>query len=259
MKRLLVRTLIGVAVLVGIVLLLDRGVTQIWYDARQRALGSDFAVGRSHIAVGQALALLQIPRIGVNVTVVQGDTASVLRGGPGHRVGTPPPGARGNSVIFGHRHGWGGPFADLDQLRKNDLVVTKIRGPSPTVFKVVEVKQVSASDVHLLAPSTDHRLTLVTGQGGMLSTKRLVVVAVSGPTGKLHGSAGIHANADNGSVIANPTLAIAILAFFLAWLAFTIARRRYRTLAVVAVVAPLFLAGLLALFVAADRVLPPLR
>jgi hypothetical protein len=203
MKRSLVRILIGVAVLVGIFLLLDRGVTQIWYDARQRALGSDFAVGRSHIAVGQALALLQIPRIGLNVTVVQGDTASVLRGGPGHRVGTPPPGARGNSVIFGHRHGWGGPFADLDQLRKNDLVVTKIR--------------------------------------------------------KLHGSGGIHANADDGSVIANPTLAIAILAFLLAWLAFTIARRRYRTLAVVAVVAPLFLAGFLALFVAADRVLPPLR
>jgi LPXTG-site transpeptidase (sortase) family protein len=258
-KRFLVRVSIAVLLIVGVVLLFDRGVTQVWYGARQRWLGSDFSTPRGHVAVGQAAALLQIPKIGLKLTVVQGDTASVLRGGPGHRPGTPMPGVRGNSVIFGHRHGWGGPFADLDQLHKNDLVVTKIRGGNPTVFKVLKVKQVNADDVQLLGASNDHRLTLVTGEGGTFSTKRLVVVAVSGTPGKLRKATGVHPNADNGSLILNPALGLAIVAFLAAWIAFAAVRRRYRLFAVLAVVGPLCLAGMLALFVAADRLLPPLR
>src|SRR5262249_7176887 len=160
------------------------------------------------------------PAIGLNVTVVEGDTTDQLRIGPGHRPGTPLPGKRGNSLVFGHRHGWGGPFADLDQLHTGSLLVVKIRGPSPTVFKVIAVKRVSADDVRLLAPSTDYRLTLVTGDGGDFGSDRLVVVAVSGAKGKLRSPRGVQAGADNGSPILNPVLVIAVLAFGLAWIAF---------------------------------------
>ena len=52
----------------------------------------------------------------MNLVVAEGDSPQQLRSGPGHRIGTPLPGKVGNSVIFGHRTGWGGPLSDLGTL-----------------------------------------------------------------------------------------------------------------------------------------------
>ena len=68
--------------------------------------------------MGNAIGVVQIPRLGLNVVVAEGDAPQQLRSGPGHRFGTALPGDIGNAVIVGHRSGWGGPLASIGTSRK---------------------------------------------------------------------------------------------------------------------------------------------
>ena len=72
--------------------------------------------------VGDALTRIKIPKINVDVVVVEGTTASALRAGAGHYPATPLPCAAGNVAIAGHRTTYGKPFANVDQLQKGDTI-----------------------------------------------------------------------------------------------------------------------------------------
>src|SRR5262249_52272001 len=80
-----------------------------WYRSRQRALSADFHASHSHVGIGRAIGIVQVPKLGTDVVFAEGDSPQQLRGGPGHRVGTAQPGDLGNAVISGHRDDWGGP------------------------------------------------------------------------------------------------------------------------------------------------------
>jgi sortase A len=71
---------------------------------------------------GEPVAIVRIPKIGVDKVVVEGTTVADLRKGPGHYVGMPLPGQLGNAGIAGHRTTYGAPFADLDQLTIGDEI-----------------------------------------------------------------------------------------------------------------------------------------
>lgn len=76
---------------------------------------------REHrVEEGQGLTRLKIPKIGVDVLVVQGTTPAALRAGAGHYVDTPLPGEVGNVGIAGHRTTYGRPFNRLDELHPGD-------------------------------------------------------------------------------------------------------------------------------------------
>jgi LPXTG-site transpeptidase (sortase) family protein len=210
------------------------------------------------------VALLQIPVLGTNLAVAEGDSPQQLRSGPGHRIGSPMPGDQGNSVIVGHRDGWGGPLHALGALKRGDLIVVQAAGrdglPRDVVFKVDSTRPVSANDAAPFAASTDHRLTIVTGTGGSYSDARLVVTAVSGPVGEmLPPSADVRATTSAGSTIWNAETVMAVLCLGgAAGLAFLL-RRRYHPVAVAAIVTPVALLGLVALLLNVDAALPPLR
>ena len=81
------------------------------------------------IAAGAPVALLEIPRLALTQVVVEGTSAERLARGPGHRADTVLPGQAGVSVLLGHRHLYGGPFASLDRLRAGDpITVTTGQG-----------------------------------------------------------------------------------------------------------------------------------
>ena len=71
---------------------------------------------------GDPVAIIRIPRIGLDKVVVEGTSTADLRKGPGHYAGMPLPGQIGNAGIAGHRTTYGAPFADLDQLLPGDLI-----------------------------------------------------------------------------------------------------------------------------------------
>jgi LPXTG-site transpeptidase (sortase) family protein len=264
-RRPLAITLGAVIGVVLVVALFTGPVERLWYQTRQHHLAADLKVAREGLAPGHALGVLQIPRLGINVVVVQGDTPGLLRGGPGHRLGTALPGTRGNAVILGHHDAWGGPFRHLDQVRKRDYVAIQSRDPktgeSKTfVYRASAVAHVSADASRaLMGRSTDHRLTLVTGRGGTFSNARLVVSAVSGtPARHAIRVPAARATTPGSSALFSAYTLLALLAFGLAFGAYRYLRRRAGTVATVIVLVPLLAAGTLFLLLNLTRMLPPL-
>jgi sortase A len=80
-------------------------------------------------APGDAVAIIDIPKIGVSQAVIEGVDVSELRKGPGHYPATSLPGEEGNAAIAGHRTTYGAPFGDLDQLGAGDeITIRTVRG-----------------------------------------------------------------------------------------------------------------------------------
>ncbi|HTA23252.1 MAG TPA: class D sortase [Terriglobales bacterium] len=107
---------------------------------------------------GDVLGLLDIPRLGLTVAVLQGTSSRILRLGAGHIEGTPLPGEAGNSAIAGHRDTF---FRDLKDIRPKDEIQLQT---ATTIlrYEVDWVKVVDPDDLSVLAPSTESALTLVT-------------------------------------------------------------------------------------------------
>lgn len=126
---------------------------------------------------GSAVALLSIPRLGVQQLVIEGTTPNDLKSGPGHLRGTPMPGEYGNVVVAGRRTTYGGPFANLSDLVKNDTI-TAVTGQGYFTYKVRSVSRVSAGQPDPLLGTSDSRLTLITSDPAYLATGRLVVSAI---------------------------------------------------------------------------------
>jgi len=139
---------------------------------------------------GDAVARLQIDKIGVDVIVVNGVTRDDLRKGPGHYPETPLPGQEGNSAIAGHRTTYGAPFGNLDQLAQGDLI--QVRTAQGTFkYRVREQLIVAPSDIAVIdpipvdpdAPDAGLRatLTLTTCNPKYSAAQRLVIQADLGP------------------------------------------------------------------------------
>lgn len=125
---------------------------------------------------GSAVAIVKIPRIGVEKTVVQGVGVEDLKKGPGHYPDTPMPGQEGNAAIAGHRTTYGAPFYNLDELQPNDpILVTTVQGSFR--YEVTETQIVRPSQVEVLNQTDDDRLTLTTCHPRFSASSRMVVTA----------------------------------------------------------------------------------
>jgi sortase A len=123
--------------------------TDLYSRYRQDRLKSQFGSSQlakgyeNHdIAVGSVLTRLRIPKIKVDVLVVEGTSEAALRAGAGHYVGTPLPGEPGNVSIAGHRTTFGRPFNHLDEMRAGDEVILE------TPFKVFHYRVLPGFDGH---------------------------------------------------------------------------------------------------------------
>ncbi|HXT46344.1 MAG TPA: class E sortase [Pseudonocardiaceae bacterium] len=76
---------------------------------------------------GAGIAKLYIPAFGPDFvfTVLEGTDPGTLEAGPGHYLGTAPPGEVGNFAVAGHRVGKGSPFNSVDQLSSCDAIVVE--------------------------------------------------------------------------------------------------------------------------------------
>jgi sortase A len=82
---------------------------------------------RKQVKTGQAIGILQMPRLGATYTVVQGTDDTSLQKGPGHYPQTPFPGLGDTVAIAGHRTTYLAPFRNLNQLRPGDRIVLTMR------------------------------------------------------------------------------------------------------------------------------------
>ena len=120
--------------------------------------------------------MIKIPKIGVEKAVVQGVGVEDLKKAPGHYPGTPLPGQPGNAAIAGHRTTYGAPFYNFDELDPGDKIFTTTFQGS-FEYQVIETKIVRPSQVDVLNPTEDNRLTLTTCHPRFSAKERMIVVA----------------------------------------------------------------------------------
>jgi LPXTG-site transpeptidase (sortase) family protein len=175
------RRRIILAVIVSLMLLVaaDAVIGAAVHAEHQRHLSAEFAIPTEKIAVGDAAFVLQIPALGVNEVVVEGASASELRGGPGRRLDSVQPGDSGNTVIQGHKTRFGGPFGQLNDLKGGNSIYLRSRSGEVTVYKVAKVRTVGSDQVKYLEFEGPNRLTLVSSAGGPLDGSRVVVTAAA--------------------------------------------------------------------------------
>lgn len=125
---------------------------------------------------GPGVAIIGIPKIGVEKVVVEGTGEDDLKKGPGHYSETPMPGQPGNVGIAGHRTTYGGPFRNVDRLRPGDRIeLTTLNGLY--VYTVVGSKVVDPSDTSVLNPTEEDMLTLTTCDPPFSDAARLIIMA----------------------------------------------------------------------------------
>ena len=143
--------------------------TDLYSRWQQSKLGSAFGSSElrhkylTHtIQIGDVLTRLQIPKIHVNVLVVEGTTPAALRAGAGHYPGTPLPGEGGNVGIAGHRTTFGRPFNHIDEMKAGDKAILI------TPFKKYNYVVVPTFDGHgnpfITTPTDFHVVENVPGQ-----------------------------------------------------------------------------------------------
>jgi sortase A len=105
-----------------------------------------------------ALAVLEIPRLGLTVPVLEGTDELTLNRGVGHIEGTALPGECGNVGIAGHRDGF---FRVLKDVTSGDTIRLVTLGET-LGYTVEDIRVVEPEEVQVLAPTSTPVLTLVT-------------------------------------------------------------------------------------------------
>lgn len=112
---------------------------------------------------GAPVAVLTIPRLGIDEIVVEGTDSGSLRSGPGHRRDTMLPGQAGVSVIMGRSAAYGGPFARIQELAPGDEF-SLVTGQGEHSYEVIGLRY--AGDLAPPAPKAgESRLILTTARG----------------------------------------------------------------------------------------------
>jgi sortase A len=128
------------------------------------------------VPTGEAVAIINIPKINLEKAVVQGVGTEDLKKGPGHYPQTPMPGQEGNAAIAGHRTTYGHPFFDLDNLVLGDEILMTTKD-GRFRYSVIEKKNVNPNAVEVLDPTTENILTLTTCTPKFSAAQRLIVVS----------------------------------------------------------------------------------
>jgi sortase A len=107
---------------------------------------------------GDVIGEVQVPRLGLNAIVVQGDSPANLRRAVGHISKSALPGERGNVALAGHRDTF---FRPLQDIRLGDEIEFKTPERS-FEYLVDSIDVVAPDELQVLEPSTGHDLTFIT-------------------------------------------------------------------------------------------------
>jgi len=103
-------------------------------------------------------ARLIVPKYGVDLIVLEGDSGHALAFGPGYRLGSAQPGEKGNTVISAHRDTH---FKFLQYLVENDEIYLQIKNGKMHRY-VVQGSKVVDEQTPVYSDESIFQLTLVT-------------------------------------------------------------------------------------------------
>jgi sortase A len=123
----------------------------------------------------QALRI-QIPSIGIDAPVVQGDSWEQLKKGVAQHLGTANPGQKGNMVLSAHNDIFGEIFRDLDRLKPGDQVIVYTNQRAYT-YVVNGSRIVEPTQVEAMEPTSHPAITLISCYPYLVDDQRIVVSA----------------------------------------------------------------------------------
>ncbi len=117
---------------------------------------------------------IQIPAIGVDASIVQGDGWEQLKKGVGQHIGSANPGENGNMVLSAHNDVFGEIFRYLDQLKPGDEIIIHTQR-QVYVYVVYNTVVVEPTDVQYMDPTVAPEVTLVSCYPYLVDTQRIIV------------------------------------------------------------------------------------
>jgi sortase A len=122
------------------------GVTQA---AERESIAREAKRYRKSSRRGQVIGRLRVPRMGVNMLLVNGTDHDTLKKGPGRDQRTFMPGESRLVYIAGHRTTYLAPFSHIDRLRSGDSVTIQV--PYGTfIYAVTRHRIVKSTDLSVL-------------------------------------------------------------------------------------------------------------
>ena len=119
---------------------------------------------------------VQIPALGIDAPIVQGDGWEQLKKGVGQMIGSVNPGETGNIVLSAHNDVFGEIFRYLDRLKPGDQIIVHSNQRAYT-YIVTGTEIVEPNRVDVLASGSDTIATLISCYPYMVDKKRIVVRA----------------------------------------------------------------------------------
>lgn len=188
MKNRVFRILGILLVIIGISAILYGTYNKVKTDKAQKSLINDFDKVLKKIENGdikepesseasetnvKAIAVLEIPKIGLKVAVAEGTSDDIIGYAVGHFTGTALPGEIGNCALVGHRNFTTGEFfLRINKLEPGDDIRITTFDKTYT-YKVTGQQTVNPQDVYVLNPTKTPTITLVTCS---LSGKQRLIV-----------------------------------------------------------------------------------
>lgn len=119
---------------------------------------------------------IQIPAIGIDAPVVQGDGWEQLKKGVGQHIGTANPGENGNVVLSAHNDIFGEIFRNLDQLKPGDEI-TLFTSQRSYDYVILNSQVVEPTFVEVMDQTDRPTVTLISCYPYLVDDQRIVVTA----------------------------------------------------------------------------------
>ena len=117
---------------------------------------------------------IQIPAIGVDAPVVQGDGDEQLKKGVGQNYSSANPGKSGNVILSAHNDVYGEIFRELDQLETGDEIIIHTNQRAYT-YVVMNTQVVEPTYVEVMDQTPDATVTLISCYPYLVDNQRIVV------------------------------------------------------------------------------------
>jgi sortase A len=144
--------------------------------AERRGIARQAMRYRKSSKAGEGVGRIRIPRMGVNMILVNGTDHDSLTKGPGRDERTFMPGENRLVYIAGHRTTYLAPFSDITSLRKGDRVTIEV--PYGTfIYSVTRHRIVVATDLSVLRSPRHELLELQACHPRFFASHRYIAYA----------------------------------------------------------------------------------
>lgn len=119
---------------------------------------------------------IQVPSIGVDAPIVQGDGWEQLKKGVAQHINSPNPGKNGNIVLSAHNDVFGEIFRDLDKIKTGDQIII-FTNQQPFTYIVKQKQIVEPTQVEVMGQTQEPVVTLISCYPYMKDNQRIVITA----------------------------------------------------------------------------------